>query len=69
MLTLGNDEIDKAPLLGDSILCSKCGKRHLIKYGDKILKDGTKVSSKLLAYYRCKGKLYLAGINGKDIRR
>lgn len=68
-LAIGNDEIEKAPQLGDFILCCSCGKRHRISYGDEILADGTKKPSTLLAFYKCKGKLYLAGINGKGIRR
>jgi len=68
MLAIGNDEIEKAPPLGDFILCTVCGKRHRIEFGDEVLKDGTKKQSKLLAFYKCGGKSYLAGINGKDIR-
>lgn len=69
MLAIGNDEIAEAPPLGGFILCRMCGKRHRIKYGDEVLRDGTKIPSKLLAFYRCNGKDYLAGIKGKDVRR
>ena len=69
MFAIGNDEIESAPLLGDFILCAQCGNRHKIEYGEEVKKDGTKVPSKLLAYYKCNGKSYLVGINGKDIRR
>lgn len=67
MLVIGNDELDKADLLGDFILCNKCGERHIIKYGDEVLSDGTLKPSKLLAFYKCGETLYLAGINGKSI--
>ena len=68
MFAIGNDELDKAPKLGKSILC-KCGKRHKILYGNQILADGTKEKSAALALYKCQGKTYLAGIHGKDIRK
>ena len=69
MFAIGNDEIEAAPKLGDFILCSMCGERHKIKYGKTILPDGTKKPSKLLAFYKCGKNNYLAGINGKDIRK
>jgi len=69
MLIMGNDEIEKSPSLGDFILCHMCGKRHKIEYGDEVLSDGTKKPSKHLAFYKCGNKDYLAGINGKDIRK
>jgi hypothetical protein len=56
-VAFGNDEIEQAPTLGKSITCDRCGKRH------KIEQLGT------LAFYNCKGKSYLAGIGGKDIRK
>ena len=69
MFAIGNDELEKAPRLGDFILCKQCGERHKVEYGDKVLEDGTKEPSKSLAFYECGKKLYLAGINGKDIRK
>ena len=69
MLAIGNDKIDTAPKLGDFILCTNCGERHRIEFGNKILEDGTKIPSKLLAFYKCGETTYLAGINGKDIRK
>lgn len=69
MFAIGNDEIESAPKLGDFILCTQCGEHHKIEYAEEVKKDGTKVPSKLLAFYKCDGKCYLAGINGKDIRR
>ena len=68
-VAFGNDELDAAPTLGDTIICDMCGKEHKIEYGKKVNEDGTKSPSKLLAYFKCGDKSYLAGINGKDIRR
>ena len=65
MLSIGNDEIDKAKSIGDFILCHNCGKRHKIRYGTD--KDGKE--SRLLSFYKCRGKLYLAGVEGKDTRK
>lgn len=66
-IAIGNEEITES--LGDFILCDKCGQRHIIEYGDEILEDGTRIPSKLLAFYDCGGKSYLAGINGRDVRK
>ena len=67
MLAIGDNELQDAPDIGETIECPYCGETHAIRYGDKILEDGTKIPSKLLAYYICCGKSYLAGINGKSI--
>lgn len=66
---VGNDELEQAKPLCKSIKCSMCGKRHKVEYAEEVLADGTKVPSKLLSFYQCKGESYLAGINGKDIRK
>ena len=65
----GNDEIDAAPALGDTIRCKLCGGEHPVEFGERVLEDGKRVPSKLLAFFKCGGKDYLCGINGKDVRR
>ena len=67
MFAIGNDELEELDDLGDFILCDKCGERHLIDYGKEVMKDGSKKKTKFLAFYKCGGKAYLAGINGKRI--
>jgi len=67
MFTIGNDELKNNPSLGDFILCPHCGERHIIQHGDEILPDGTKKKSKLLSFYKCRDKCFLAGVNGKNI--
>jgi hypothetical protein len=67
MFAIGNDELDKAEALGDSILCDRCGKEHPIEYAKEVMPDGTKRESKRLAFYTCGDDSYLAGINGKRI--
>lgn len=62
MLAIGNEEL-KEPL-GDVVECPQCGQKHTVEYGEEVLKDGTKKPSKLLAFYSCGDKSYLAGING-----
>lgn len=70
MLAIGNDELESAPKLDNKLIkCHMCGRNHKVTYADKIMPDGTKIPSQLLAFFRCRGKSYLAGINGKDIRR
>jgi len=65
MLAIGNDELKRAPTLGTSIKCNKCGQEHPVQYGTD--KDGNE--STMLAFYKCGDKAYLCGINGKDIRK
>ena len=69
MFSISNKEIDDCPKLGKTVLCRMCGKRHRISYGESVLDDGSKVPSNMFAFYKCNGQEYLAGINGKDIRR
>ena len=65
---IGNDELAKMPTLKDEVLCARCGKMHKVKYGSKgITKGGREIPSKTLAFVKCQGKLFLAGVNGKDI--
>lgn len=68
MFAIGNEELAGKPKLGKTIKCTICGKRHRVKYGNRILPDGTKEPSNLLAFFKCGGKSYLCGINGVDIR-
>jgi len=65
--SFGNDELAGKPELGKTITCPHCGKVHDIVYGEKVLPDGTTEPSKLLAFYTCGEKTYLAGVNGKNI--
>ena len=67
MFSISNDELKEKEDLGDFILCKKCGKRHIVEYGDKILPDGNKVKSKAVAFVRCQGKVYLVGVGGKRV--
>jgi hypothetical protein len=66
MFAIGNDELARKPLLGKTVKCKLCGKRHKVEYGTTI-KDGVKVESKLLAFYSCGKKSYVCGVNGKMI--
>jgi len=67
MLAIGNDELESNSEIGETIQCKHCGKVHKIKYGDEVLSDGTRKPSKLLSFYNCGDKTYLAGIKGKAI--
>jgi hypothetical protein len=64
MLAVGNDELGGP--VGEEIVCRICGGRHPVEYGEKVLDDGTKVPSKLLAFFKCGGKAYLCGIDGRS---
>ena len=61
-LAIGNEELgDPIP---DEIVCPHCEGLHTIEYGTQEI-DGKHVPSKLLAFYQCGSKSYLAGINGR----
>jgi len=70
MFAITDDELYKNQPLEENFICYDCGEQHIIKYGDKILEDGTKVKSKLLAYITCPktNNSYMVGINGYKIR-
>ena len=71
MFAIGNDELKEAPKLEGTIICNHCGEEHIVKDSEPGTKaDGTVAeNSTTLQYYTCGGKTYLAGINGKDVRR
>ena len=70
MLAIGNEELAKAETLGKTIKCPQCGKNHKVKYNGTITsRDGRTRPNDLLATYKCKGKLYLAGIAGKSLMK
>ena len=64
MLTFGYDELEKKKKLPKKITCKLCGGKHNIECGGE---SKYPVFSRL-QYYKCKGKLYLAGLCWKDIR-
>ena len=65
-LAVGNDELGGE--LGKTVKCWICGKRHRVSYGEKVNADGSKEPSKTLAFFKCRGKTYLCGIDGKEWR-
>jgi hypothetical protein len=65
MLAIGSNEL--GPVVGEYYQCERCGRRHKIKYADRIMPDGTKEESKLLGYYKCGRKAYVCAINGRSI--
>lgn len=66
---VGNDELARLPKLSDEILCPHCGQNHKVFFSERKLDDGTRVKSKALAFYKCRGKLYLGGVDGKDVTK
>ena len=65
-LAVGADELETE--LKETVSCWICGETHPVEYGERVLEDGTKVPSKMLAFFRCGGECYLCGINGKELR-
>ena len=67
MYAIGNEELAELPEIGETILCPTCGQLHPVEYGEKVLPDGSKEPSLILAFYRCGKKSYLAAVNGKSV--
>lgn len=67
MFTIGNDELKEKQDLGETIICPRCGEIHEVEFGEEVLKDGTRVPSDSLAFYKCGKKCYLCGVDGKSI--
>ena len=67
MFAVSNAELQAAPGIGKTLKCHMCGKRHKVRYGDKIREDGVRVPSKLLAYYKCGNASYICAIDGKEV--
>ena len=65
MLMVGDDELRGK--LRDVVKCPHCTRQHALEYGDEVHRDGTRTPSRMLAFYRCAGVLYLAGINGRAL--
>ena len=65
-VAIGNDELGEK--VGKTLKCKRCGKRHKVRYGERILPDGTMQPSKLVGFIKCGGKPYLVAINGKLIK-
>ena len=68
MFAISNEELNEKPILRKMVICKMCGKRHRIIYGKQTLRDGTEELSTTLAFYKCNNELFLAGIDGRDIR-
>ena len=67
MFSISNEELIKASEIGETIICPYCNNKHKIEYGEKVLPDGSRVTSKIIAFYRCGDKIYLAAVNGKNV--
>lgn len=63
MLAIGNDEIERLPLIGKTVKCWKCKKSHKPKQATD--SDGVPTG---LYFFKCGGNSYLCGINGKEWR-
>lgn len=66
-IAVGNGELDGNPAVGKTFMCPRCHVPHDVEYGDEVMNDGTKIPSKLLAFYECNGSTYLCGLNGKEL--
>lgn len=63
---IGNEELAKKKSIGKIVTC-RCGKRHKVRFGETVHKDGTKTPDKMLGFIRCGKKSYLASIDGKKL--
>ena len=69
MFTIGHDQINKCPPLGDTVKCRNCGKMHNVEFGKTKDKNGVYIEDKAMGFISCpeSGSAYLVGIGGKDI--
>ena len=67
MFTIGNEQLGER--LDEFEKCPHCGEQHEVLFGEKVLEDGTKEKSNLLAYVNCGDTQYLVGISGKRITK
>ena len=67
MLAIGNDELGED--VGDTAKCLNCGKEHKVKYGKRVLEDGSKMPSKSLGYVSCREKSFLVSLMGKLLKK
>jgi hypothetical protein len=66
-VAFGNEELAKLPTLGKKVLCPRCGKMHKVIFGKRKLDNGIEIESKAIAFVKCRGRLFLAGVDGKDV--
>ena len=57
MLAIGNSELAMCEMLGRTIVCPQCGRRHKVRFSEP--PD--------IQFYRCGKDTYLCGINGRNI--
>ena len=62
MFCIGNDELKRMPKLKSYVKCPRCGMKHKVEHSTA--EDG---SPGTLAFFKCDGRAYLAGLQGKDV--
>jgi hypothetical protein len=67
MIAISNNELEYLSSVGRTAKCPNCGKMHKVKYGKKVLKDGTKVPTNMLGFVKCGNNSYLVSIEDKLI--
>jgi len=60
-VVISNDKLgDK---VGEYAICPHCYKKHIVKYADKVLSDGSRMPSKILGFVQCGKSSYVVAIN------
>lgn len=69
-VAFSNDELEGNGEVGDVVICPNCSEEHKVEYGERVLEDGTKIPSKMLAFTKCDKNeaAYLIGIEGKLLK-
>lgn len=62
-IAVGADELGEP--VGATVACTGCGTAHPVEHGTDA---ATGRPSTVLAFYRCGGAVYLAGVGGRAIR-
>lgn len=67
MFAIGNNELDLLMPAGKHAKCPHCGKRKVIRFGERVLPNGKKEPSDMLGFVNCGKEAYLVSIKGKLI--
>jgi len=63
-VAISNDELGEP--IGEYTICPKCHKKHLVRYGDRII-GRKKVKSTLLGYVKCGKHCYMVAVKGLKV--
>jgi len=64
---IGNDELEEKKKVGKMAKCPNCGKKHHIKFCERVVEDGSLETTTDLGFIVCDQKDYLVVVKGKSL--